>query len=110
MKKFRSLLLICCICTMVLSFVGKTSVFTANAANSQSSSATKTVSIIDLVRLKNYLAGMDVQIGNADYNGDKKIDTRDLIILMKILLGIPVDTNKEPSVGSDGFYNEVIKP
>lgn len=108
MKKFRSLLLIGFVCAIVLSFVGKTPLFTANAATSQSSRANKNLGVIHLVRLKNYLAGMDVQIGNADYNGDKKIDTRDLIILMKFLLGVPVSI--APSLDADGYYNEVVKP
>ena len=39
----------------------------------------------DLVRLMKYIAGGDVNIRVPDVNGDGKVDTRDLIRLMKII-------------------------
>ena len=51
------------------------------------------VNVFDLVRLKKYLTGGDVEIGmlNADVTGDGKIDVFDLLRLKKYLAGMAVD-------------------
>ena len=51
------------------------------------------VNVFDLVRLKKYLTGGDVEIGmlNADVTGDGKIDVFDLLRLKKYLAGMAVE-------------------
>ena len=48
----------------------------------------ESINIIDLVRMKKYLAGITEDINMAsDINGDGKIDTEDLTMMRKNLLG-----------------------
>lgn len=106
MKKFRSFLIIGCICAIIFSSIGGCLVSAANNATF----AGKKISVIDLVRLKNYIAGYDVEIDNVDYNKDGNVDARDLTTLIKILLGIPLDSDIEFDLDLEGFFNQVIKP
>lgn len=61
------------------------------------------VNILDLIRLKKYIAGADVElVGSADTNGDGDVNILDLVRLKKYLAGADVElvggtTNPEPT-------------
>ena len=103
MKKIKSLLLTVCACVLMLSVVGQN---IALAANKNS------VGLLDLVRLKKHLAGIPVATTDFDYNKDGKIDSRDLVALVTLIM-YPEENqteNAKPDVDKDGYYNEVVKP
>ena len=105
MKKLKILLVVLCLCAIVFSSTGYCLAQKAENAN--------TYNIIDLVRLKKYLAGLSSDISNADYNNDNNIDSRDLVILIGYVMDETVkpDNNQnEPELDKDGYYNQVVKP
>ena len=111
MKKFHTLLISIFLCAILFCQTGIC--LTCAAAEADSQSATKNVSLVDLVRLKKHLAGMRSYITDADYNDDGVINATDIVALRRLLLGLPVDTDnvaKTPKIDKDGFYNQVIKP
>ena len=106
MKKIYSLLISICLCAVLFCSTGLGLAVTA-AKNLQN------VNAVDLVRLKKYLAGEDIDIGDADYNEDGSINGMDLAALRRIFLGLPVNPETEEQdteFDEDGFYNQVIKP
>ena len=71
------------------------------------------VNAVDLVRLKKYLIGEDIDIGDADYNEDGIINALDLVALRRIFLGLPVNPDNDKAdaeFDDEGYYNQVIKP
>lgn len=111
MKKVHSLLISILLCATLFFQTGICPTLAAVETNSQS--GTKNVSLVDLVRLKKHLAGVRSYIGDADYNMDGKIDAMDIVALRRLLLGLPIDTDKvesTPDLDKDGYYNQVIKP
>lgn len=105
MKKIKALLVIVSACVLTLSIAGQN---IALAANKNS------VGLLDLVRLKKHLAGMPVEATNFDYNKDGKVDSRDLVILVNLIMYPEENQNGnetgKPDVDKDGYYNEVVKP
>ena len=104
MKKLCSLLISICLCAVIFCHAPLTLTAETNTAKA---------TVIDLVRLKKHLAGMRSVIGDADYNNDGTIDSRDMASLKRILLGLPAETesSSKPSVyDKEGYYNQVIKP
>lgn len=115
MKKLNSCLTVICICIMVLLSMGNCLV-SAESAPSQSVSSTsdsKNVDILDLVRLKKHLTGMKTILSGADYNNDGIVNAVDLVVLKKLVFGMTVNTDSVveiPEFDSDGYYNQVVKP
>ena len=115
MKKLNSYLTVICICIMVLLSMGNCLV-SAESASTQSISTTsgsKSVDILDLVRLKKYLTGMRTVLTGADYNNDGVVNAMDLVVLKKLVFGMTVNTDSVveiPEFDSDGYYNQVVKP
>ena len=109
MKKLKSLLVVFCLSVFVFSCA--TQCFTIQAVEK-----TNSVTLLDLVRLKKYLAGIPVDIENADYNKDNKVDSRDLVYLINLLMDsssaptVPDNNTENPKLDDDGYYNEVVKP
>ena len=114
MKKLYSLLIVALLCASVFCCTGHCQALTAKAAQSSVTNSKSTnLTVMDFIRLKKYLIGLYAEIGNADYNGDNKIDSNDLVALKLLLLGLPVNSNKAdevPKLEEDGYYSEVIKP
>lgn len=106
MKKIYSLLISICLCAVLFCGTGLGLAVTA-AKNLQN------VNAIDLVRLKKYLSGVEIDIGDADYNEDGDIDVLDLVALRRIFLGLPVNPETEESgskYDDEGFNNWVYMP
>lgn len=99
MKKIKTLLIIVCLCAFVLSCAAQCFTVAADRTN--------TISLIDLVRIKKYLAGIPVETGMVDYNRDKEIDSRDLVYLIDLIMSGETEI---PNVDFDGFFNQVVKP
>ncbi len=116
MKKINSYLSVICICIMVLLSVGQCVVFADSQATQSvsSTSDSKSVDILDLVRLKKYLMGMRSTLAGADYNKDGSVNALDLVTLKRLIFDMPInsDNKVEETVkfDKDGYYNQVVKP
>lgn len=109
MKKIKSLLISLLICATLFCQVG--GCFTLNAETASQDSAK--VSLVDLVRLKRNVSNMKSYDKNMDYNKDGILNAEDIVVLRRMLLGLPVDTESseiELKFDKDGYYNKVIKP
>lgn len=104
MKKIIALFAVLVICLSFLSSIGQ--VFAANDADS--------LTIIDLIRLKKHIIANFDNNANSDnnpefdYNGDNVANAQDLIVLRRILLGLPYQGDS--NVDDGGYNNEVVKP
>ena len=113
MKKIKSLLISLLICATLFCQVG--GCFTLNAETT-SQDTTKVVSLSALVHLKKILVGTKKSSANEldyDYNKDGILNAKDIVVLRRMLLGLPVDTESseiELKFDKDGYYNKVIKP
>ena len=108
MRKIYTRLIAVCVCVMILCCAGECLAVTANNQPTQNNSTkkdNKDLDILDLIRLKLYIAGMTDDIGDADYNNDGDINVRDIVTLKRIILGLPIN----PSLDADGYYDQVVK-
>lgn len=110
MKKFKSILVILAICVLVFSCFGQSFSVTAEENSNRPT-------LVDLVRLKKYLAGIPVNNARTvfypDYNGDNVVNSADLVDLRKMLLDPsynPISDEEKSKLDSDGYYSQVIKP
>ena len=104
MKKAISFFAALVICFSLLSPIGQ--VFATKEADS--------LTVLDLIRLKKHIVGNFEHNDEFDYNADKIVDALDLVALRRILLSMPFEPaqpdNNGPTVGDDGFYEDIYKP
>lgn len=96
MSKSRFLAIVMCV-IIVFSCMATMAVSAAGTVESGNANGDSVVNILDLIRLKKYLSGMDVEIdfAGADCDDDGFVGNSDLIILRKTLLEIE-DTFQKP--------------
>ena len=112
MKKLYTLLI--SICLVAVLFCQSGMVLTLSADEVDSVNSGKTVSLTQLVKLKKYLAKMPRSYDESfDYNEDKSNNAMDTVALRRLLLGLPVESekvNETPAHDKDGFYLKVARP
>ena len=109
MKKIYSVLISLLLSVILFCMVGGCAIFSSAA----SAKTSKDVNVVDLVLLKKHITKMQAYDADMDYNNDKKINSLDIAVLKKILLGTFEDSDFEvdkPVFDDDGYYNQVVKP
>lgn len=108
MNKLKTLLAALIVFVLIFSCVGQS--FAVSAKDTDS------LTVVDLVRLKKHIAGIGEYDSEFDYNNDKMVDSRDLIVLRSLIMNgagnssTPDNSGDDSKFDEDGYYNQVTKP